>query len=224
MTKLKNFFSQNLRLILAVLSGVFVISGILVVAFGGGDSEGWLKAVIIVFGVTLILIGCTILAMAAAFGNGEKANFFLYDSKRKANVSIDELDFARVDKKMMKIMTKVASNASEVWTNNVFDRYDEVFEGDDAFKPLIAYKIIYDLGEHSNESVWNLFLLADASIIDSLVAALEENDDHDLGDAFKFLHKNSAGSYERTAKFLEDNRKYIQNKMVKYVKSNINRF
>jgi hypothetical protein len=224
MTNLRNFFKQNLRLVLVVLCGFLTVWGVLTLVLGGGDSEGWLKAVFIIFGIVLILLGCTVLLMAAALGQSEKANFFLYDSKKKANVPLEELDFARVDRKMMKVMTRISSNASEVWTGNVFDRYDEEFADNDAYRPLVAYKILYDLGEHSNESVWNLYLLADPAIIDAIVASLEENGDTDLGDAFKFLYKNANGSYERTAKFLEDNKKYICNKMVKYVKANISRF
>ena len=224
MTNLKNFFKQNLRLVLVVLCGALVVAGILVLVLGGADSEGWLKIVFTSFGIVLIVLGCSLLLMAAALGESEKANFFLYDSKKKINIPVDELDFAKVDKKMTMVMMELSSSVSEAWTTNVFVEDNEVFDGDDAFVPLVAYKMLYDLCEHPNESTWNLYLMADASIIDALVAALELNGDNDLGDALRFLHKNAAGSYERTAKFLVDNKKYIQNKMVKYVKANINRF
>ena len=101
---------------------------------------------------------------------------------------------------------------------------DLMKNGDDSFVPLVAYKILYDLSERSNESIWNLYLMADESIIDTIVGALELNEDAELAKAFKFLHSNAGGDYERTEKFLSDNRKYIQTKMVKYVKSNIDRF
>ena len=126
MKNLRNFFKQNLRLVLVVLCGFLTVWGVLTLVLGGGDSEGWLKVVFIIFGIVLILLGCTVLLMAAALGQSEKANFFLYDSKKKANVPLEELDFARVDRKMMKVMTRISSNASEVWTGNVFDRYDEM--------------------------------------------------------------------------------------------------
>lgn len=224
MTKLRNFFRQNLRLVLVVLCGVLAAAGILVLVLGGGDSEGWLKIVFMIFGVVLIVLGCSVLVMAVALGESEKANFFLYDSKKKVNIPVEELDFTKIDKKMTVVMMQLSSSVSEVWTTNIFAEDNEVFNGDDAFVPLVAYKILYDLCEHSNESIWNLYLMADSSVIDALVAALELNGDNDLGDAFRFLHKNAAGSYDRTAKFLSDNKKYIQNKMVKYVKANINRF
>jgi hypothetical protein len=122
------------------------------------------------------------------------------------------------------VMTQLAENASEVWTGDVFDENNEVYGGDNTFVPLVAYKILYDLGDRGNESIWSLYLMADGEKIDAIVSALELNGDNELGKAFKFLHENAAGSYERTEKFLIDNKKYIQNKMVKYVKANIDKF
>ena len=224
MESVKNFVKQNLRLILVILCGVLVLTGILVFIFGAAPNTGLLQVAFIAFGIVLILLGCALIFLAAVLGESEEANFFLYDSKRNVNVPVEELDFARVNKKMTFVMTKLASNASEVWTTDVFAEDNEVFCGETTYVPLVAYKILYDLGDRANESIWNLYLAADPSIIDSIVAALELNGDNDLGKAFKFLHENSAGSYERTEKFLVDNRKYIQNKMVKYVKANIEKF
>lgn len=215
---------QNLRLILLAMCGVLVVSGILVIVFGGGGTEGWLSAMFTVFGIVLIILGCALVFYASVVTTDEQENFFLYDSKSKTNVSIEELDFDRINKKMTQVMAVLTTKAAQVWTENVFENDNEVFEDDDSFVPLVAYKILYDLHDRANESVWNLYLMADESIIDSIANALELNEDHELGKAFKFLHSNAGGSYERTERFLSDNKKYIQNKMVKYVKANINRF
>ncbi len=224
MENVKNFVKQNLRLILLVLCGLLVLAGILVFVFGAAPAQGFLKAAFIAFGIVLILLGCSLVVLAAVVGENENANFFLFDSKRNVNIPVDELDFARVNKKMTFVMTQLAENASEVWTGNVFDENNEVYGGENTFVPLVAYKILYDLGDRGNESIWNLYLMADGEKIDAIVSALELNDDNELGKAFKFLHENAAGNYERTEKFLADNKKYIQNKMVKYVKANIDKF
>jgi hypothetical protein len=224
MEKVKSFVKQNLQLILLVLCGVLVISGILVIVFGGGDSEGAMKALLVIFGIVLIALGCSLLFFAAVVSSDESANFFLYDGKTKSNMRVEDLDFEAINRKMTFVMTKISSSASQVWMENVFTQNNEILNGDDSFVPLIAYKILYDLSERANEGIWNLYLLASPEIIDAIVSALEMNEDGELGRVFKFLYENSDGSYERTKKFLSDNVKYIQNKMVKYVKANINRF
>ena len=225
MNNLKSFVKQNAQIILFVLCGLLVLAGILVFIFGAADSEGILNVMFILFGIVLVLLGLSLAVFAVVLGSGEKANFFLYDSKQRSNLPVEELNFDIINKKMTFVMANLTSSASKVWTENVFESENEIFEnGDDSFVPLVAYKILYDLSERSNESIWNLYLMADESIIDTIVGALELNEDTELAKAFKFLHSNAGGDYERTEKFLADNRKYIQTKMVKYVKANIERF
>ena len=225
MNGLKSFLKRNLQIILLVLCGVLILAGILTFIFGSGDSDGAIKVLFIALGVVLILIGVALAMLSFAVGAPEKANLFLYDQNTKSNISIDDLDFDRINKKMIFVMSKLTSSASKVWTENVFDSDNEIFsDGDDRFVPLVAYKILFDLSERANEGVWNLYLMADSSLIESIASALDLNGDGELANAFRFLHENASGSYERTEKFLADNKKYIQAKMVKYVKANIDRF
>ena len=225
MENIKNSIKKNLRLILAIACGVLIVVGILVFLFLAGDSDGWLKGVFIAFGTVLILIGCVLLVLAAVLSDAENVNFFLYDFKTKASISVDELDFNIINKKMTFVMTKLATSAAAAWRENVFAEDKEIFaDGNVTYVPLIAYKMLYDLCERANEEVWQSYIDADATVVEAVAAAVELNGDHDLGKAFRFLHDNADGDYERTEKFLTDNKKYIQNKMVKYVKANIDRF
>lgn len=224
MEKMKKFVKENLQMILLVLCGVLVITGILTVVFGAANSEGAMKAAFVVFGIVQIALGCALVFYASLLATDENANFFLYDQRSKRNISVDSLEFEGVNKKMTYVMTKLVSNASKVWTSNLFSDNKEFFEENELFKPLVAYKVLYDLIDRSNESIWNLYLMADKSVIASIADALGMNADDDLGKAIKFLHENAAGDYDRTRKFLDDNRKYIQNKMTKFVKANISRF
>ncbi len=225
MEKLKSFVRQNLKLILFALFGLLVVTGILVIVLGGGHSDGFLKVMFIIFGIVLELLACSVAFLAIVMGESEPANFFLYDGKKGANISLDELDFARVDKKMTFVMTNLTESVSEVWSRRViFAQSSDVLRENEALVPLVAYKMLYDLAERANENVWGNYLSADALVIEDVAAALELNGDTELGNAFKFLFENAAGSYERTAKFLADNKRYIQSKMLKYVKANIERF
>lgn len=225
MNGLKSFLKQNIQVVLFVLCGLLTVLGILTFVLFAGQSEGLLKVLLIILGVVVILVAIALALLAFVTVSSEKANFFLYDSKIKGNHSIDELNFDLINKKMTLVMSQLSSTASKVWTQNVFEQESEIFaDGDDSFVPLVAYKILFDLSERANESVWNLYLMADSSIIDAIAAALELNGDGELANAFRYLHENAAGSFERTEKFLADNKKYIQTKMVKYVKANIERF
>ncbi len=225
MDGIKSFLQRNAQIILLSLCGILILFGILTLIFGAGGSEGALKVLFVFLGIVLIVLAVALALFGYVIGSYEGANFFLYDQTLRSNLPIDELNFEIINKKMTFVMTRLTSTASKVWTENVFEAENDVFgDGDDSFVPLIAYKIIYDLSERANEGVWNLYLMADASIINSIAEALELNADEELANAFKYLHESADGNYERTEKFLLDNRKYIQAKMVKYVKSNIDKF
>lgn len=223
MENIRNFVKQNLKLILFILCGVLAVAGILIFVLGAGDSEGFIRVMFVLFGIVIELLAISVAFMAIILDPAQKANFFLYDSKLKSNITVDELNFDIVNNKMTFVMTKLTSSATKVWSENVFEADNEIFD-DDTYVPLVAYKIIYDLCDRPSETGWKLYLAADANIIDSIVAGLEMNEDAELAKAFKFLHSNASGDHERTAKFLGDNKKYIQTKMVKYVKANIEKF
>ncbi len=224
MKSMKEFIKTNLRLILYVLFGALVITGMLIVIFGAGDNQGFLAVMMMVFGIVLILLGCSLAIYSCFVKTNEPVNYFLYDSKKRANLSVDELTFDIINKKMTVVMADLASSAAKVWTEDVFEARKDVFETDAVYIPLVAYKMLYDLADRADSSIWSLYLMAPASLIDSVAHALDLNSDSQMGDAFKILHKKADGSYERTEKFLTDNKTYIQNKMVKYVKTNISKF
>ncbi len=224
MKTIKDFVKRNLQLILYIMCGVLVLSGIAITVFGGRQVGGFVGVMLTLFGIVLVAIGAALAFLACVAETDEPANYFLYDSKTKTNISLEELDFDTVNHKMTVVMADLVSSAAKVWTENVFETRKEVFETDGVYVPLVAYKMLYDLADRADESIWTLYLMAPTTLIDSIADALAINADTQMGDAFKILHKKADGSYERTEKFLTDNKKYIQNKMLKYVKNNINKF
>ena len=77
MDSVKSFIKNNLQLILIALCGILVITGILVIVFGGGGSDGWMKALFVIFGVVLIVLGCALILYAVIISNNDSANYFL---------------------------------------------------------------------------------------------------------------------------------------------------
>ena len=58
----------------------------------------------------------------------------------------------------------------------------------------------------------------------SVEDALASSGDTELGKVFRQLHKNAAGDYTKTSAFLNNNKTYLQKKMMKYIKTNIDKF
>ena len=215
---------DNLPLIFLILGGLLIIGAVLVAIFGAGSAIGALKVCYIALTALMAVLGCVCIYFASVISGGEDPNFFLYDTSAKSNMPIAELTFDHVNKKMTYFMSHISSTAKEVWEKDIIGGENELFGEENEFRPLAAYKALYDLATRGNDAVWQLYIAADDDIIVSLVDALALAGDLELGKAIRYLHKNAAGNAEKTQKFLSDNVEYIQKKMLKYVKENINKF
>lgn len=224
MNQLMKKIKDNLPLIFIILGGLLIIGAVLVAIFGAGSSIGALKVFYIILTGLMAILGCVCIYFASVISGGEDPNFFLYDTSAKCNMPIEQLTFDHVNKKMTYFMSHISSTAKEVWEKDIIGSENELFGEENEFRPLAAYKVLYDLSTRGNEAIWHLYITADDDIIVSVVDALALAGDVELGKAVRYLHKNSEGNAEKTQKFLTDNILYIQKKMLKYVKENINKF
>lgn len=219
-----NNLKKKLPLIFLILGGLLILGGVLMLIFGAADTYGFLKVMFIITSVVMILLGGTCIYFVSTIATKAAPNFFLYETGTKTNMPIDELTFDHVNRKMTYFMSHVAKNAREVWERDVVGSENEIFGDDNQFRPLAAYKVLFDLADRGNDTTWQLYLNANDDIIVSIVDALAAGGDAELGRAIRHLHKNEEGNAEKTKKFLSDNKVYIQKKMVKYVKTNIEKF
>ena len=219
-----NNLKKKLPLIFLILGGLLILGGILMLIFGAGDSFGFLKVMFIITSVVMILLGGTCIYFVSTISAKVAPNFFLYETSTKTNMPVEELTFDHVNRKMTYFMSHVANNAREVWERDVVGSDNEFFGEENQFRPLAAYKVLFDLADRGNETMWALYLGASDEIIVSIVDALALGGDVELGKAIRHLHKTAEGDAEKTVKFLSDNKVYIQKKMLKYVKANIAKF
>ena len=148
-------------------------------------------------------------------------HFFLYDKNTGKNVRPSELTFDTVNKRMTFFMTRMASSERQVWSANIVGSNDERFGKNNVYRPLMAYKMIYDLTEHNSPEYWALFAKADVAIISSICDALSENDDAQLGATLVFLREHHAENIEKISRFFMDNRAYMQKQMLRYVLAHV---
>ncbi len=219
-----NNLKKKMPLIFLILGGLLILGGILMLIFGAGDSFGFLKVMFIITSVVMILLGCVCIYFVSTISGKVDPNFFLYETGTRTNMPLEELSFDHVNRKMTYFMSHVAKNAREVWERDVVGSENEIFGEDNQFRPLAAYKVLFDLIDRGNDTIWQLYLNASDDIIVSISDALTSGGDADLGKAIRHLHRTAEGDAEKTKKFLSDNKLYVQKKMVKYVKQNIEKF
>lgn len=211
------------KILLMAVGGLLIIGALFVFIFGAGKSEGFKKVLQIIIGILMIADGGLLLTIVV-MKSAEAPNFFLYDRATERNIDVRDLTFQQVNARMSMYMRQISESGRQIWDENIIgsDR-EELGEGG-FFKPLVAYKMLYDLTVVENEDIWMLFTTSNPEVVKSLSDALTMNGDSEMGSTLIYLRENCAGDTEKPKEFITSNQKYIQSKMLKYVKANIEKF
>ena len=222
MENLKKYLPTVLLVAGAVCLLIAVV--IAVATFAGWDaSQPLISVLLLIAAVLFVVLGVLVMYLAVISATVTR-HFFLYDKNLGKNVRPSELTFDTVNKRMTYFMTRMASSERQVWSANLVGSDDERFGKNNVYRPLMAYKMIYDLTEHNSPEYWKLFAKADVAIISSICDALSENGDAQLGATLVFLREHHAGNIEKISHFFMDNRAYMQKQMVRYVQAHVDGF
>ena len=200
-------------LLIAVVIAVVTITG-------WSGTPGLINVLLMFAAVLFLALGGLVMYLAVITTTVTK-HFFLYDKNTGKNIRPSELVFETVNKRMTYFMSRMASSERQAWSANIIGSNDERFGKDDVYRPLIAYKMIYDLTEHNSPEYWSLFAKADVAIISSICDALSDNDDAQLGATLVFLREHHADNIDKISRFFMDNRAYMQQQMLRYVQAHV---
>ena len=219
--------SKKLIPVLFVTGAVLILGGILLFAIGMPHASSTFSRVMQgIIATVLCLIGVMVLYYAY-LSRDTDSNFFLYDRKTGRNIDPEDLDFDRVNARMGYFMTLIASSQSEAWEGNIFEETaTERFGENEVYKPLVAYKMLYDLAETDTDDGWRLFTTADASLIDSLADALRDADEDPMPRTLieEYNAVEDENDIEYIRDFIKGNVRYIRRRMMEYVRRNMNLF
>ena len=218
---------KQLTPVLLVLAAVFLLCGIVLFAFlVPGASSTFYRVCLILIAILSLAIGLGILYVLY-LGRDNNANFFLYDTKTQCNIPVEELSFDRVNSRMSYFLTTLSTSQEKLWADNVLaDNGTGRFGINDVYRPLTAYKMLYDLIEIDRPEGWALFLCASPATIDALRDALEENGEEAMSKALSHAYNSASGreDTEWLRDFLSGNAKYLRRRMLGYVQKNIEWF
>ena len=214
---------KNLPTVLLIVGVIcLLIAVVMTVAtiVGWGNSVALINVLLLFAAVLFLVLGGLVMYLAMISVTVTR-HFFLYDKNTGKNIRTSELTFDIVNKRMTYFMSKIATSERHAWSANIVGSEDERFGKDDVYRPLMAYKMIYDLTEHNDPDHWCWFAEADAAIISSICDALSDNDDAQLGATLVFLREHHADNIEKISRFFMDNRAYMQKQMLKYVQAHV---
>lgn len=217
---------KNMSLILLITAGVLILSGILMLALlVPGAASVFFKVCLAIISILCILMGVGLL-FCLYLGRDNDPNFFLYDTKTARNIPEDELDFDRINNRMSYFMTTITTSVEKLWTDNALDSDPDRFGVNGVYKPLAAYKMIYDLAEIDTPAGWRLFLNATPATITTLTDTLRASGEEAMAKTLIKAYNSASSSddYEWISDFLKGNKPYISRRMTAYVRKNMEWF
>ena len=219
--KLKRY----LPLGLLILGGVFAVGAALILFFAlpkaDQDYKKILEIVCAVF--MLMLTGLSILYWFLS--RDTYPNYFLFDRKKKKNIPVEKLKFTMVSDRMTFLLGQIADSPEALWKSDVLLHESETYGYRSVYKPLVAYKMLFDLGEQGVEtSYWTYFREAPECNINALCEALERVGEKKMVEAFKLIIERDPKDNMKVKEFLRRNMGYIRSKMVSYVVKHIELF
>jgi hypothetical protein len=151
-------------------------------------------------------------------------NFFLFDQSTRKNIPVDQLTFSVVNERMDFYLSLISDSDEELWQGGVLAKNDGSFGREDIYRPLVAYKMLYDLTERDDDVQWRLLEFAEVTTIRLLTRALKQGGDADMAQAIVELYKGEGEEGENLRDFLKGNQKYLRGRMLRYVKQHLEYF
>ena len=216
-------WKKNLPIIMLILAVVSLIGSLLLLFLAAPRANAEYKKVLIVIVASLMLILAGLILYYLWIIRDAEPNFFLYDRDKKRNISVDNLTFTTVNERMGFYLTMVCESPEDLWTGDALER-ERTLGYQRIYRPLLAYKMLFDLADKDVAAYWTLLLEAQPAVINSLCSALEQGGEQDMVKAFRFIMDNYRDNPEKVKDFVCCNVKYIRSRMLAYIKKNVEFF
>ncbi len=200
--------------------GLPVVLAVVVLIFGIINPHTVTKILLIVASVLLLALAAVLFMILFVLAD-KRRNFFLTDPATAKNISVDSINFAVVNERMNLYLAERIENESDVLTGEILTRRG-IFGQRDVYRPLVAYKILFDLSEDNSAKAWNSFYSMSDNAFTQLTNSLNSVNDNNM--ARRLMQLRQMRDDTRLADFITGNQRYLQRRMVIFVKSNIELF
>ena len=215
-----NFNTKQFILGLFTLGAALVLGGILILALAVPHAYAiFYKVMLAIIGVCMI-IGGGICIFLAVISRDTDPHFFRYSRQLGRNIPVEDLNFERINGCMTFFIEKIAGSPEQAWEGNVFASVPtENFGTYEILKPVLAYKMLYDLARNDKDEMWEAFNAADESLINDLIDSLNKAGEQAMPAALKRAYNEAAGVSDVAwiRDFVMGNEKYIRRRMEKFV-------
>ena len=214
---------KKLNLILLIASAVFAVLAVILIVVGIVYNGEHLFTKIMVFVVAVLSMALAAELFYLRYVSiDRKPNYFLYDSKRRKNINVQDLNFATINVKMNRYFAGYAPSEGKIWTEGILD--NEALDMADEFKPIVAYKLLFDLAHMDVEGGWKCFEVSSVQTVDFICRGLEQNGDGEIANNLRLMKSAIPFQIKFVREYLVSNKKYLHGRMFRYVVDNIEKF
>ena len=186
-------WKKVLPVVLWVGLAVFAIGAILLLAIAVPRADLAYKRVLSVICAVLMLLISILIGAYLWLSRDTYPNFFLYDRKKRRNIPVDKLTFKTVNERMTFMLTGIADSPEQLWKGDVLLFENEKFGYKSVYKPLVVYKMLFDLGNQGPDSgYWNYLKTAPQENLNAMFDALTKAGEKKMVDA-----PSAPGTYRR---------------------------
>ena len=206
---------------LAVLTVAVIalIAAVLVFIASSNTDVAYRRVLFRISGVLLLVI-VVLLLYYLYVSRDNDPHFFLLIKGTQKNMPLEQLTFSRVNERMGFFLEMLAEDPAQLWADGYLEN-NRRFLAKEAFRPLVAYKMLYDLTEQNAEDSWRLLEDAHPDTVEVVAYALQNAGERELPEALVELHKMpDRTGCENLRDFLYSNQKYLRGRMLRYVKEN----
>lgn len=213
---------NTLKILLGVATALFLVVAVVLFVLSLSLDLALLPKII------LIIVSVLALALSVELGYftylliDKKPNYFLYNPETKRNISVQKLSFATVNSRMNRFLSRYATSEGKLWNDRVFD--NPYLDMPAEFKPLVAYKLLFGLAEKDADAGWRCLENASEDTVHFICGGLRANKDNDLASTLESLMAQKPVNIKVIRDYLVRNKRYLQNKMLKYAVENIEKF
>ena len=214
---------KKFKLILTIAAAFFAVLAIVLLIVGiVYDGEHLFTKILIIVVFVLSFVLALELVYLLWMSSAAKPNYFLYDSRTKKNVPVQKLSPQVINNRMNRYFAGFASSEAKLWTDGILD--DVNVDISDEFKPLVAYKLLVDLAVMDQEKGWKCFEISSAATVDFICRGIEINGEVEIAKNLRLMKAVNPFNVKYVREYLVNNKAYLQAKMFRYVRDNIDKF
>ena len=211
--------------LLLVVGVICLVSAVLLFAIAAPRADQTYKRVFSIICGILLLVLAGLCALYCWFSKDVYQNYFLFDRKKGRNAPLDSLKFSTVSERLTFLLTELAEKPEQLWLSDVLLHEDDMFGYRSVYKPLAAYKMLYNLAELIEDSAyWKAFRAAPESNINAFCEALRRAKEDQMVDAFRGLLERYPDDNAKIKEFLCKNLRYLRTRMMAYIRKHIELF